>query len=83
MMLCHATLGRGNDRQDLSRQVPGRCGICEKTSVRIDSQSVACAVILGLFWHAADRPAEAQKPSSTNPQQEERVLLAGRKPGAE
>jgi tetratricopeptide (TPR) repeat protein len=56
--------------------------VCEKTSVRINFQSVACAVILGLFWHGANRHADAQKPSSTNPQQEERGLLqaANREP---
>ena len=75
MMLCHANLGRGNDRRYLSPSVRATAAREKKHSVRIDSQSVVCAVILGLFWHAADRPARAQKPSSTNPQQEERVLL--------
>jgi len=53
-----------------------------KISVRINSQSVVCAVILALFWHASGRPAGAQKPLSAKPQQEERVLLqaANREP---
>jgi tetratricopeptide (TPR) repeat protein len=50
-----------------------------KDLVRINFQSVACAVILGLFLHAAGQHAEAQKPSSTNPQQEERGLLQAAK----